>query len=225
MKWSYADLRPVDIWNANATGTYSGISTSGNYAADGLNSTYLRGVQFTDAEGVVAFETIVPGHYDGRATHIHVLAHANSTILANGTLANNTGSVSHIGQLFLPEALRSAVEAVYPYSSNIQAITSNDDDMWAPAQAGTDYDPYIEYTYLGDCIEDGLLAWIQIGIDTTVDYSSAASAAAYYTAQGGIANTQSSSGGGGGDMGGSGGNMTMGGGNGTTGGNGTAPPS
>lgn len=32
----------VDIWNANATGVYSGISTSGNYAADGLNSTYLR---------------------------------------------------------------------------------------------------------------------------------------------------------------------------------------
>jgi len=32
----------VDIWNANATGVYSGISTSGNYAADGYNSTYLR---------------------------------------------------------------------------------------------------------------------------------------------------------------------------------------
>lgn len=32
----------VDIWNCNATGLYSGISTSGNYAADGLNSTYLR---------------------------------------------------------------------------------------------------------------------------------------------------------------------------------------
>lgn len=34
----------VDIWNANATGVYSGISTSGNYAADGYNSTYLRSV-------------------------------------------------------------------------------------------------------------------------------------------------------------------------------------
>ena len=32
----------VDIWNANATGVYSGISLSGNYAADGYNSTYLR---------------------------------------------------------------------------------------------------------------------------------------------------------------------------------------
>jgi protocatechuate 3,4-dioxygenase beta subunit len=32
----------VDIWNANATGVYSGISTSGNYASGGYNSTYLR---------------------------------------------------------------------------------------------------------------------------------------------------------------------------------------
>jgi protocatechuate 3,4-dioxygenase beta subunit len=32
----------VDIWNANVTGVYFGISTSGNYAADGYNSTFLR---------------------------------------------------------------------------------------------------------------------------------------------------------------------------------------
>lgn len=32
----------IDIWNANSTGTYSGISTSGNYASGGYNSTYLR---------------------------------------------------------------------------------------------------------------------------------------------------------------------------------------
>lgn len=32
----------VDIWGANATGVYSGISVSGNYAAGGYNSTYLR---------------------------------------------------------------------------------------------------------------------------------------------------------------------------------------
>lgn len=29
----------IDIWNANATGVYSGISESGNYAADGWDST------------------------------------------------------------------------------------------------------------------------------------------------------------------------------------------
>ncbi len=34
--------------------------------------TYLRGVQFTDSEGWAEFKTIYPGHYAGRATHIHV---------------------------------------------------------------------------------------------------------------------------------------------------------
>ena len=190
-------LRAVDIWHANATGTYSGISESGNYAVDGWNITFLRGIQFTDTEGVVSFETIVPGHYLGRATHIHLLAHSNSTVLANGTLANGTGAITHVGQLFLPEELRSAVEATYPYNTNTQAVTSNDDDMWSIAQASSDYDPYVEFTYLGDCIEDGLLAWIQIGINTTVDYTSDAAVAAYLTAQGGYANSESSIGGGG----------------------------
>ncbi|KAM0277378.1 hypothetical protein ACHAQH_005818 [Verticillium albo-atrum] len=71
----------VDIWNCNATGIYSGISTSGNYAADGLNSTHLRGVQLTDHNGVVQLETIFPGHYEGRATHTHLLSHANATVM------------------------------------------------------------------------------------------------------------------------------------------------
>lgn len=81
----------VDIWNANATGVYSGVSVSGNYAADGWDSTYLRGVQQTDREGVVNFDTIFPGHYDGRATHTHLLTHLNATLLPNKTLEVGTG--------------------------------------------------------------------------------------------------------------------------------------
>jgi protocatechuate 3,4-dioxygenase beta subunit len=38
----------VDIWGANATGVYSGISVSGNYATGGYNSTYLRCVTLTE---------------------------------------------------------------------------------------------------------------------------------------------------------------------------------
>jgi protocatechuate 3,4-dioxygenase beta subunit len=59
----------VDIWNANATGVYSGISVSGNYAEDGYNSTYLRGIQFTDYDGVGTSSmptTVIrnPRHFD-----------------------------------------------------------------------------------------------------------------------------------------------------------------
>ncbi|KAK7517699.1 Intradiol ring-cleavage dioxygenase [Phyllosticta citriasiana] len=92
----------VGIWNANATGVYSGIYTSGNYAAEGLNSTYLRGIQATDKDGVVAFETIFPGHYDGRATHTHLLAHVNVTVQSNNTITT-TNNITHIGRLFWNE--------------------------------------------------------------------------------------------------------------------------
>ncbi|KAF2177436.1 aromatic compound dioxygenase [Zopfia rhizophila CBS 207.26] len=157
----------IDIWNANATGVYSGIVATGN--SDSWDTTYLRGVQATDADGVATFETIFPGHYEGRATHTHLLTHSNVTLNDNNTFSG--GAVTHIGQLFYPEDLRSAVEAVEPYNTNTQAITTNDDDMWSIVQAEDDYDPFPEFIYLGDDISDGLMAWIQIGINTTADYT------------------------------------------------------
>lgn len=36
-----------------------------------INSTTLRGVQPTDADGIALFDTLVPGHYAGRANHVH----------------------------------------------------------------------------------------------------------------------------------------------------------
>ncbi|KAH6896617.1 Intradiol ring-cleavage dioxygenase [Thelonectria olida] len=162
----------VDVWNCNATGIYSGISTSGNYAADGINSTYLRGIQLTDHDGVVQFETIFPGHYEGRATHTHLLAHMNATVMPNGTISVWDAPVTHIGQLFWPEAIRSAVEALAPYNTNEQSITSNEDDMWSVLQADESYDPFPHFVYLGEDLQDGLFAWIQIGVNASADYTS-----------------------------------------------------
>ncbi|KAL1847835.1 hypothetical protein VTK73DRAFT_10256 [Phialemonium thermophilum] len=194
----------VDIWNCNATGVYSGISTAGNYAAGGYNSTYLRGVQLTDHDGVVQFETIFPGHYQGRATHTHLLAHLNATVAPNGTVAVARAPVTHIGQLFYPEDLRAAVERVYPYTTNTQPVTSNDDDMWSIVQASSSYDPFPQFVYLGDDVRDGLFAWIQIGVNTSADYSSDDyyAVAAYLDADGGHANADAFPGGGGGGVGG-----------------------
>ena len=36
-----------------------------------LMGTTLRGVQPTDTDGIATFDTLMPGHYEGRATHIH----------------------------------------------------------------------------------------------------------------------------------------------------------
>lgn len=221
----------VDIWNCNATGVYGygypkfpmyinkaklnrGINVTGNVADGGYNSTFLRGIQPTDFDGVAAFETIFPGHYDGRAIHTHLLAHMNVTVNNNNTIS--AGSVTHIGQLFWNEELRSAVEATYPYNTNTQAIVSNADDRWSIVQAENDFDPFPEFMYLdANDITKGLLAWIQIGINVTTDYTdnSYYSVAAEITDDG-VTVTGSSIGGGGGSPPGS---------NGTVPGNGTAP--
>lgn len=118
----------VDVWNCNATGVYSGVSESSGQA--GIDTTFLRGIQLTDHDGVVQFETIFPGHYSGRAIHTHLLSHMNATVQSNGTISVWNKAVSHIGQLFWPEDLRQEIEALEPYASNTVAVTTNDEDMW-----------------------------------------------------------------------------------------------
>lgn len=158
----------VDVWNCNATGVYSGVSESSGQA--GIDTTFLRGIQLTDHDGVVQFETIFPGHYTGRAIHTHLLSHMNATVQSNGTISVWNKAVSHIGQLFWPEDLRQEIEALEPYASNTVAVTTNDEDMWAPLSADESFDPFPQFVYLGDDVSDGLFAWIQIGINSTADY-------------------------------------------------------
>ncbi|KAI4609316.1 hypothetical protein J4E80_008565 [Alternaria sp. BMP 0032] len=175
----------VDIWNSNATGYYSGVENG----QGGLNTTFLRGVQETDADGVVAFETLFPGHYTDRATHTHLLVKSNVTVRSNGTTGSD-GVIAHAGQLFYPEDLKAEVEATEPYIFSTQPYITNDNDFLSVVQADDDFDPFPQYVYLGDGIEDGLMAWIQIGINTTADHNDDQmfGVAADYQAGGGITN-------------------------------------
>ncbi|KAK8208374.1 GPI anchored dioxygenase-like protein [Phyllosticta capitalensis] len=187
----------IDIWACNSTGIYSGIDTSSGQG--GLNSTFLRGVQETNSDGLAVFDTIFPGHYEGRATHEHVVAHVGAKLLANGT--STLGTVAHIGQLFFDETLRSAVEDTYPYNTNTVEVTTNDEDMWAPYQAENNYDPFPEFVYLdSEDITAGLMAWISIGVDSTANRNVNATNAAYYDATGGHDSGKSVAGGSGGSM-------------------------
>ncbi|KAG9244839.1 hypothetical protein BJ878DRAFT_534303 [Calycina marina] len=146
----------VDIWDCNVTGMYGGYT-----------SIFLRNIQLIDSDGVVFFEAIFPRHYNGRATHTDILSHAKVFTQANTTITG--GVVNHIEQLF-PETLHSAIEAVAPYDTNTQAVTSNVDDMYSIAQAESHYDQVPEFLYLGENVE-GLLAWIQISVNMTTDYN------------------------------------------------------
>jgi protocatechuate 3,4-dioxygenase beta subunit len=92
---------------------YSGIVANGNgNSADSanLNATFLRGIQATDSEGFAAFSTIVPGHYTGRTTHIHVLAHAPGqwSLQANNTITGGA-TAAHVGQIFFDQDLLTEV--------------------------------------------------------------------------------------------------------------------
>ena len=70
-----ADCRPVpgarvDVWHCDALGVYSGVENLGG-GEDTVGQTFLRGTQLTDSEGISTFQTIFPGWYRGRTTHIH----------------------------------------------------------------------------------------------------------------------------------------------------------
>jgi hypothetical protein len=110
---------------------------------------------------------------------------ADGTVLPNGTFSG--GKARHIGQLYFDEALRSAVEALAPYSTNTQSVTSNAEDSIAPDEATSAYDPFLNYVMLGDSLSDGLLMWITIGLNVSADHSSSVSPAAHYLSGGGVA--------------------------------------
>ncbi|KAK6957219.1 hypothetical protein Daesc_000001 [Daldinia eschscholtzii] len=189
----------VEMWHCNATGVYGGIVAGGNGDSSdetNINNTWLRGIQKTDSDGVAQFESIFPGHYTGRATHIHIMVHQNAVLLENSTLGNNV-SASHVGQAFFDQDLITAVELTAPYSTNTQELTLNADDGILSEETATDgVDPFFEYTLLGDSITDGLFAWVAFGINTTASQS--ITPAAFYYKEGGFANPNSGPGGPGG---------------------------
>ncbi|KAI1426270.1 Intradiol ring-cleavage dioxygenase [Xylaria sp. FL1777] len=159
----------IDIWACNATGVYSGVSSQGQ---GGLNTTHGRGIQSTDADGVVQFDTILPGWYTGRTPHIHVMTTSGATLLENDTYVSTSGTPSHIGQFFFDQDLILETGDYEPYSTNQQRLTLNSADGIGISEATVDYDPFVDYVRLGDDLNDGLLGWITVFVDTTANQSS-----------------------------------------------------
>ncbi|KAJ4292346.1 hypothetical protein N0V90_009007 [Kalmusia sp. IMI 367209] len=186
----------TEIWHCNSTGVYGGVIAGGNgNSADETNidNTFLRGLQQTDDDGVVAFETLFPGHYTGRTTHIHVLTHLDATENANNTISG--GTITHVGQFFFDQDLITLAEKEEPYASNAQPLTTNEEDGIF-AQEAADVDPVVEYVFLGDDISEGLFGWIAFGID--VNAARNVTPAVYLTENGGVPNPNAGQGGPGG---------------------------
>lgn len=108
----------VDIWHCDAAGNYSGYAQNAGGSTAG--DTFLRGTQLSDAGGVVTFETIYPGWYPGRTTHIHYKVFLDAkTVLTS--------------QAFFPDALsRHLYQNVPPYNDRDAArAPSNANDRIA----------------------------------------------------------------------------------------------
>jgi protocatechuate 3,4-dioxygenase beta subunit len=114
-------LRPlpgalVDIWHCNALGVYSDEaveSTSGQK--------FLRGFQVTNTQGNVVFQTIYPGWYSGRTTHVHVRVRVfngyTSTVIYNYTT-----------QFFFNDAVTNLIYKIAPYTQHANRDTTNSAD-------------------------------------------------------------------------------------------------
>jgi protocatechuate 3,4-dioxygenase beta subunit len=106
----------VDIWCCNASGVYSGEASLGT-----ASQSWLRGYQLTDASGKVTFNTIIPGWYAGRATHIHL--RLRSTYDSSSSGGTNTT------QLFVDQTLINSIyTSVAPYSARGTNPTTNAND-------------------------------------------------------------------------------------------------
>jgi protocatechuate 3,4-dioxygenase beta subunit len=98
----------VEIWQCDAAGNYSEYGQSSG-------QTFLRGLQTTDSGGKVTFNTIYPGWYMGRATHIHV------EIYMNGRTVKTT-------QIAFPESISASVYRTGVYASKGLNTTTNASD-------------------------------------------------------------------------------------------------
>lgn len=74
----------VEVWHCDATGDYSAFVDGGGGKDESTGTTFMRGSQTADDDGIVEFQTIVPGWYTGRAVHIHLRVHVDeSTVLTS----------------------------------------------------------------------------------------------------------------------------------------------
>jgi protocatechuate 3,4-dioxygenase beta subunit len=116
----------VDVWHCDVDGDYSAFSDGAGSSDDaGEGTTFLRGSQVADADGIVEFATNYPGWYHGRTVHIHTKVRINDAEVLTT-------------QLYFPDDVTDEVLTEDPYAAHGERDTRNEDDSIAgdPAAAG-----------------------------------------------------------------------------------------
>ncbi|GAA6142651.1 hypothetical protein NBRC116584_24690 [Hydrogenophaga sp. 5NK40-0174] len=115
----------VYLWHCDAQGRYS------LYSSGVTGQNYLRGVQVSDSNGQVQFNSIFPGCYDGRWPHIHFEIYGS---LEEATGNSATGDYVKVTQLALPYWACSEVYGTSLYNgsaSNLGRISLSSDNVFA----------------------------------------------------------------------------------------------
>ena len=118
----------VDIWHADAIGTYSDEASGGIQSENTKGQTWLRGYQVTDATGAASFNTIYPGWYQGRAVHIHFKVRAYS--------ASSQVTREFTSQLFTDDTLSDTALSVAPYNTRgTRQVRNANDSVYSAKEA------------------------------------------------------------------------------------------
>ncbi len=140
----------VEIWHTDATGDYSAFEDNGSGKDEGPGTTFCRGAQTADDQGILEFETIYPGWYEGRAIHIHTTVHIDDSPVLTA-------------QLYFDEAYTEAISATGEYAEFGVPDTSWADDglIGDPTVDGTGITLAPGMTGIGE----GTLGLINLALD------------------------------------------------------------
>ncbi len=140
----------IYVWHCNRDGEYS------LYSADVLEEDYLRGVQETDEDGMVTFETVFPACYAGRWPHVHFEIYSS---LDQATSADNK---LHTSQLAVPQAICEAVyhnaEGYSQSVTNLSQISLERDNVFSDGYAS-------QLAAVTGSISKGYTMTLQVGVD------------------------------------------------------------
>ncbi|MEX0444814.1 intradiol ring-cleavage dioxygenase [Xenorhabdus sp. SGI246] len=157
----------IDIWHCNAMGKYSGWkyinpdlkAPSGDIGTISRTdeSTFLRGAQQTDKEGIVRFTTIFPGFYAGRALHIHLSARKANV------QKRQEDKFYFVGQLYFPEDISEEVMMNDMYSPReVNRLKNEDDSIFSGVKNRA---AILTVKKIGDNLLDGLYGHIVLSIN------------------------------------------------------------
>jgi len=148
----------VDIWHCGPDGLYSGedasdFCTTGDARARAAR--WYRGVQTSDANGRVSFNTCFPGWYSSRTIHIHFTVRVNNQEYVTS-------------QLVFDDALNDDIVGTQPlYNTRGQRDTTNATDNVVSAESAP------AYSFQTQRMTDGaMLAWKTLVIRSSLSNAS-----------------------------------------------------